>query len=173
MTPRDADEYRALRATIAERGTARIWIFAAGFVAWAGLALATTALGAVPLLSLIPLLVLAAVFEAVFALHVAVERVGRYLQIFHDDTWEHVAMSFGPPLAGTGTNPLFLAFFALATVCNFATVLAANPVRVEWATTGGAHVLFLVRLFFARHAAARQRSADRVRFEALRQDRDA
>ena len=35
ITPRELEEYRALRATIAARGTARIWIFVAGLIAWA------------------------------------------------------------------------------------------------------------------------------------------
>ena len=34
--------------------------------------------------ALLPLLVLAAGFEAIFALHINVERIGRYLQVFHD-----------------------------------------------------------------------------------------
>ena len=35
MTPREVQEYTALRATIRERGTARIWVFLALLVAWA------------------------------------------------------------------------------------------------------------------------------------------
>ena len=31
MTARELEEYRALRATIRERGTARVWIFVVGF----------------------------------------------------------------------------------------------------------------------------------------------
>ena len=33
MTPRELEEYRALRETIRERGTARVWIFVVGLVA--------------------------------------------------------------------------------------------------------------------------------------------
>ena len=35
MTDRDLEEYKALRATIRQRGTARIWVFGAGLAAWA------------------------------------------------------------------------------------------------------------------------------------------
>src|SRR5947208_14124487 len=37
MTARELEEYRALRATIRERGTARVWIFVVGFGLWGGL----------------------------------------------------------------------------------------------------------------------------------------
>ena len=120
MTPRELEEYRALRETIRERGTARVWIFVAGLVAWAALVIATAALAALPVATLLPLLVLAGTFEAVFSLHAGVERVGRYLQVFCDDQWEQTAMAFGAPLAGTGSDPLFILFFGLATICNFA-----------------------------------------------------
>jgi hypothetical protein len=84
MTARDQDEYIALRATIRERGTARVCIFAGGLAAWAAASIATAALASTPVAVLLPLLVLAAAFEAVFALHVGVERIGRYLQVFHE-----------------------------------------------------------------------------------------
>ena len=48
MTPREIEEYRALRDTIRERGTARIWVFLAGLVAWGALTTATAALAALP-----------------------------------------------------------------------------------------------------------------------------
>ena len=35
-------------------------------------------------------------------------------------------MAFGPPLAGTGSDPLFAVFFGLATMCNFVPVLLAR-----------------------------------------------
>ena len=98
-TPRELQEYTELRATIRERGTARVWIFVIGIVAWSALAVATAALAALPVATLLPLLVLDAVFEAIFGLHTGVERIGRYLQVMleHDDRpgWEEVAMAFG------------------------------------------------------------------------------
>src|SRR5882672_9445188 len=172
MTARELVEFRNLRATIRERGTARVYIFAGGIAAWGALAIATAALASTPLATLLPLLVLAGAFEAVFALHVGVERIGRYLQVFYDDRWEHAAMAFGAPLAGTGTDPLFILFFGLATICNFAPVLLAAPVPVELAVIGGAHALFLGRLVVARRAAGRQRAADLERFRSIKEKGD-
>ena len=70
MTPRELTEYRTLRDTIRQRGTTRLWVFLAGLAAWAALTLATAALAALPVATLLPLLILAAAFEAVFSLHV-------------------------------------------------------------------------------------------------------
>src|SRR4051812_40874617 len=120
MTDRDAEEYRALRATIRERGTTRVWVFVAGLVGWAGVEVATAALAALPVATLLPLLVLAAVFEAVFALHIGVERIGRYIQVYFEDSagWEHTAMAYGGAFRG-GTDPLFTLVFVCATILNF------------------------------------------------------
>src|SRR5712692_9234140 len=157
MTPRELAEYRALRETIRERGTARLWIFIAGLVAWAGLVIATAALAALPVATLLPLLVLAGVFEAVVSLHVGVERIGRYIQVFFEDdppvgvtderdgasrsgvgvgphaisNWEKTAMAFGRGYRGGATDPLFAAVFLAATLLNFVPVLIAEPVAIE------------------------------------------
>src|SRR5439155_21852130 len=101
MTTREIEEYRALRATIRERGTARAWIVVIGFGIWGGLVMATVSIASLPEATLLPLLALAAVFEAVFALHTGVERVGRYIQVFYEGetsdslNWEKTAMAFG------------------------------------------------------------------------------
>jgi hypothetical protein len=172
MTERALEEYKALRATIRERGTARTWIFVVGLSAWAAMTLAAMVVP-VPMTTLVPLLALAGTFEAVFALHASVERIGRYLQIVHEDAWEETAMAFGPPLAGTGTDPLFALLFGLAALVNFVPVLLAAPLRVELAVIGVAHALFLVRLAAARVAAGRQRTADLERFRHLANARRA
>ena len=169
MTDRDLEEYKALRATIRQRGTARTWVFGFGLAAWAAMVLATTVVS-LPLITLIPLLVLAGFFEAVFGLHVAVERIGRYLEIFFDDRWEQTAMAFGAPMAGTGADPLFTVFFGLATMGNFVPVILSEPVRVELAVIGGVHLLFIARLVVARQAAGRQREADLARFRQIKDD---
>src|SRR5262249_30613860 len=72
LTPREHLEYNlleysALRATIRERGTARFCIFAFGIAAWGALAIATAALATAPVATLLPLVVLGGVFEAVYA----------------------------------------------------------------------------------------------------------
>ena len=168
MTSREREEYRSLRATIRERGTARMWLFATGFSVWAGLTLATAAVTATPLAVLLPLLVLAATFEAVFALHVGVERVGRYLQVFYDDQWEQVAMQFGRPSGAVRIDALFLAPFLTAVVVNLAPLLVARPVPVEWIFVAGPHALVVLRLVTARAGAARQRAIDLERFRQLK-----
>jgi hypothetical protein len=165
---RDRDEYRALRSTVRNRGTARIVLFAIGLPVWAALAVSTAILWPVPAAALLPLLALAATFEAVFALHVGVERIGRYLQVFHDDRWERTSMDFGAPMAGTGTDPLFTVVFAIAVSLNFAVVLVANAVAVEVITLGAAHLSALTRILLARRAATRQRASDLARFEQLK-----
>jgi hypothetical protein len=103
---------------------------------------------------------------------VSVERIGRYLQVFHEDRWEATAMAFGAPMAGTGTDPLFIVPFALATVCNFVPVLLAEPVRVELVALVGLHLLFLLRLLMGRRTAGRQRAVDLDRFRSLLGQRD-
>jgi hypothetical protein len=173
-TAREQEEYTALRATIRERGTARVYVFAAGFVAWGALTVATAALTSVPVASLLPLLVLAAVFEAVFALHVGVERLGRYLQVFHETgdraAWEHTAMAFGRPTGAASVDPLFTIPFLLAALFNIMPALIVHPTPAELVFVGGAHALFVLRLAVARAAATRQRAIDLERFRQLKAD---
>jgi hypothetical protein len=189
MTGREQDEYSALRATIRERGTARVCIFVAGLAAWTAATIATAALASSPVATLLPLLLLACVFEATFALHVGVERIGRYLQVFHesagrdglkavpnnDDSgghelprWEHAAMAFGRPPGAATSDALFTVPFLLAAIFNIAPALLLNPIRTELIFVGGAHVLFVLRLAVARLAAGRQRAIDLKRFQKLK-----
>jgi hypothetical protein len=140
-----------------------------GLSFWSIVALATTFVS-LPLITVMPLVLLAGTFEAVFALHAGAERIGRYLQVFHADTWEQTAMAFGAPLAGTGSDPLFAVLFGLATICNFVPVLLAEPITVEIAIIGGAHTLFIIRLIVARQVARRQRAADLERFRRIKED---
>ena len=170
MRTQQQEEYRALRATISQRGTAKVWVLLIGMIAWGGLTTATAALASLPVATFLPLLVLAVTFEAVFNLHVGVERIGRYLQVFHEDEtgWEHTAMAFGRPLKGTGTDPLFVAHFLIATLLNIVPALLAEPVQLELTVVGTAHLLFVVRVLIARHSAAKQRAADLRRFEDMK-----
>jgi hypothetical protein len=170
MNAREQEEYRALRATIRERGTARVWIFVVGVCVWASLTLAAAAFVAPPIATLVPLLVLGATFEAVYALHVGVERIGRYLDVFFDDAWESAAGSFGRPAGAAAIDALFVVVFALAALFNFIPVLIAQPTPQEWVFIGGAHALFGVRLVFAKLTAYKQRAIDRERFVALKRD---
>lgn len=171
MTDRELEEYRALRATIGQRGSVRACVFVVGLSTWAVVSLATTFLS-IPLITVLPLVLLAGTFEAVFALHVGVERIGRYLQVFYEDGWEQTAMAFGAPLAGSGSDPLFAVYFGLATICNSVPVWLSEPVRIELAMIGGAHALFIIRLIVAHQVAGRQRAADLERFRAIKEKGD-
>jgi hypothetical protein len=177
MTARELEEYRALRETIRERGTARVWIFVVGFGIWGGLVMATVSIAALPEATLLPLLALAAVFEAVFALHTGVERVGRYIQVYYeaepDDlrNWEHTAMAFGRAFPGASIDPLFARFFWIATVFNFIPAILAGAVRIEWSLIGLAHLLFVARVVVAERHAAHQRATDLDHFLALKSGR--
>ena len=74
-------EYEALRATIRQRGTARLWLFWASMAAWAGTFLYIFASPSLPrTATLVSLLMLVAGFEGIAALHFGAERIGRYLQ---------------------------------------------------------------------------------------------
>jgi hypothetical protein len=175
MTRRELEEYIALRSTIRERGTARVWLFVAGLWAWAALLTATAALVSLPVATLLPLLVLAGVFEAVVALHAGVERIGRYIQVFYEDSmsersWERTAMAFGRLYPGGAGDPLFAAFFWTATILNFIPAILAAPIASEWAVTGATHVLFLARVAAGRHQAAGQRALDLDRFQKLKRE---
>jgi hypothetical protein len=170
MSTHQQEEYRALRRTISQRGTAKAWILVTGIIGWAALTMATAALASLPVATFLPLLVLAVTFEAIFSLHVGIERIGRYLQVFHEDAtgWEHTAMAFGRPLKGTGTDPLFAAHFLLATLLNIVPALLAEPVQLELTVVGFAHLLFVARLVLAWRSAGRQRASDLKRFEEMR-----
>jgi hypothetical protein len=169
MTPRELEEYRALRSTIRERGTARICLFVLGMVAWAGIVLASAALSAPPVGTLLPLLVLAATFEAIFALHTGVERIGRYLQVFLEEGtgWERVVMAYGQSHPG-GPDPLFTVIFLAATGLTLLPALVAEPVAVEIVAIGAAHLGVVARILAARRQAARQRAIDLDGFGRIR-----
>ena len=172
MTPRELAEYQALRDTIRERGTTRVWLLLATFVAWGALAIATAALAALPIATLLPLLLLAVGFETGFAVHTGVERIGRYVQVFFEsDTdrgWEHRIMAYGDGVRGPASDPLLAAYFWIATIFNFVPAILANPALVEWTVVGVIHLLFMVRVGVARRQASRQRAIDLDRFRQLK-----
>lgn len=180
------EEFRALRATIRERGTLRLFVVAITFVAWATLVLLAWRGGvSVPFAALATLLLLAAGFEIVFATHVGVERIGRYLQAHYErggqapPRWEHEAMAIGkePSLAGW-IDPLFSPVFIAAAILNLVPVLMPGiqwsiPVRaVPRGLTGiwslvavFSHVAFIIRVRRCLAFAARQREIELQWFE--------
>jgi cell division protein FtsW (lipid II flippase) len=165
-----SDEYTVLRQTIRERGTVRMALVPFVFLGWAACAIAAAALITVAVSTLVPLLVLAAGFEAIFALHVNVERVGRYLQVFHEPEgagWEHVAMRFGQTFPQAGPDALFARLFVLTVSMNFLPAVLGGT-WPELALVGAAHLALLYRIRVAQRFAAGQRAADLERFAALR-----
>jgi hypothetical protein len=163
------DEYRALRLTIQHRGTARMVVLPVVFLGWAGTGVAAAAVITVPISTLVPLLVLVAGFEAVFALYVNVERIGRYLQVFHetDGGWERVAMLFGQRFPGTGPDPLFGRLFVLATSVNFLPAALGFETIPELVLLAVPHFVFINRVRLARAFAAAQRAEDLERFTSI------
>jgi hypothetical protein len=172
-------EYRELRETIRTRGTARLWIVLVSFLGWAALALLGAVLGVAPALTLVPLLVLAVAHEIVFSVHTAVERVGRYLQVFFEEDdgatatpasrgWEHSAMAYAERFPGSAPDPLFTGFFITAALLNFMIIGVLGGLPVEYWSLGGIHLLFLVRILVARRKAGRQRVLDLQRFRELK-----
>jgi hypothetical protein len=167
MDDRRVNEYSALRATIRERGTVRVVLFWLGLAVWAALVLLLVAAVPVPAAVLVPLVLLLATFEAVNGLHVGVERIGRYLQVFHDDAWEHAAMAYGRRFPVGGPDALFCGVFVLATLVNMLPMVAAGPTPAEWIPLATAHVLFLLRIDRARRRSAGQRALDLDRFQQV------
>jgi hypothetical protein len=178
VTVRDY-EYRELRRTIAIRGTVRIALVPLTFVSWAGLAIVLVIYAQLPVAALFTLAILAAGFEAVHALHVGVERIGRYLQVYYEEAvpdtsvtgsrpgWETTAMAVGPALPGGGADPLFTVLFCCAAVTNTVPALLPVPTPLEMALIGALHVAFVVRVLRARMAAARQRTVELEQFRRV------
>lgn len=184
MTERDEAEYAALRATIRERGTARMVLLPFVFIGWAAAAIAAAGVITVAVSTLVPLLVLAAGFEAVFALHLNVERIGRYLQSFHEDDssssvdrtsahargarWEHVAMAYGQRFPGSAPDPLFGRLFVLAISVNFLPAALNFEFAAELILLAIPHFFLINRIRVARLTAATLHVDDLRRFTELR-----
>lgn len=165
-------EFAALRRTVSGRGTARMVIMPVTCAVWASLAIILFLFGQVPITSLLPLAVLVGGFEAIHALHVGAERIGRYLQVQYEGgadgpQWETAAMTVGPALPGGGVDPLFSVVFVGAAALNLVTILEPPPAWQELAVIGACHAAFAFRVIRARIAAARQRAVELESFRAL------
>lgn len=166
-------EYAVLRQTIAARGTARAMLLPMTIIGWGVLTLAILAFSAPPIASLIGLAVIAAGFEAIHALHVGVERIGRYLQVYYEagnDTprWETTAMAVGPSLPGGGTDPLFSVLFVCVALINLSIAVLARPLHPEFVIVALLHLALIFRIYRSRGAAARQRAVELESYRALR-----
>jgi hypothetical protein len=125
-----------------------------------------------PVASVIALGILVGGFEAVHALHVGAERIGRYLQVYYETLpdgprWETAVMSVGPALPGGGIDPLFSVVFVSATVVNMVPPLVSQPTTLELGTLALLHVSFLYRVVRARVAATKQRAVELESFKAM------
>lgn len=173
MSDRAGAEYEALRATIRERGSVRLWLILVGLLAWGALALWLWAADGQGALTLVPFLAVAATFEISFFIHTGVERIGRYLQVYHEEDgqgWEHTVMAYGKNFPGGG-DPLFIRLFSAAAVVNFLSSLAAATRRPGWIVLSlAAHLVLGWRFFSARQLAATQRTLDLERFTSLKKD---
>ena len=173
-------EFTVLRRTIALRGTTRMVLFPVTMLGWAVLAMVVLTFAEAPLASLFPLAVLVGGFEAIHALHVGAERIGRYLQVYYEDVenvekgprWETTVVAIGPGLPGGGIDPLFTFVFACAAFLNIVPALALvpGPTRTELGVIGVLHLLFVIRVVRARGAAARQRAVELESFRAVKQN---
>jgi hypothetical protein len=161
MTPAEQAEFEALRATIRERGTARHILFVSAIAAWAALVIATTAIIALPVSSLLSLLVLAAGFEATATLHFGVERIGRYLQVKYEarPLWETTVMRLAGRTRGAGSDALFSPIYLLACIANFVPV-ALTALMPELVALGAVHLIFVWRIFTLRRASSAQRETE-------------
>ena len=178
MTELSAAEFAALRQTIQTRGGARIYVFLAGFAVWAVALTLVLIWLPNPIAAVIPLLVLVATFEAVRVLHLGVERIGRYIQVFYEEAadattltppaWERAAMQLGPSLPGAGGHPLFLLLFVLATLTNGLAIVFPGPLPVEALSLAVPHATFLLWLLYCDRGMRKQRSTDLARYRALK-----
>ena len=174
-------EYLVLRQTIAARGSLRPVLLIAGVGMWAALLTAVLAFLPYPLAVVIPLLVLAAAFEAIRPLHFGAERIGRYVQVFYEEdgqpgrswpdtpSWERAAMSLGV-VPGVGGHPLFVPIFFMATIVNYLPVLLARPaaVPIELGTLAIPHVAFVLWMIYCDRAMRTQRVLELAWFRQLR-----
>ena len=159
-----------MRATIRQRGTARMVLMPAALAGWAALTIGAAAVITVALGTLIPLLVLVAAFESVFALHVNVERIGRYLQVFHERAhagWEHVAMDVRRA-ASPAAAPI-RSSDGSSSSRHQSTSSRPRSAENRWevAIVAVCHFAFIYRVRKAQSLAASIRAEDLQRFEAL------
>ena len=166
-------EYQELRATIRERGSLRMWAILVGLFAWGVLAMVLIATDGRGGITMVPFLVLAATFEISFFIHIGIERIGRYIQVFHEESsgsagWETTAMNYGRNFPG-GLDPLFITLFALSAGANYLSSLTLTTRRPGWVVVSViAHLAFGWRLVIAKRLAANQRATDLERFRGLK-----
>jgi hypothetical protein len=166
-------EFTSLRHTITIRGTVRMALLPITLFSWALLAVLLLLWSEYPAAVIFPLAVLVAGFEAIHALHVGAERIGRFIQVYYEDAadaprWETTAMAVGPALPGGGIDPLFSVVFVVAALANLVPAFAPTPTRPELAVLLPLHLAFIIRIVRARGAAARQRAVELESYRGIR-----
>ena len=147
-------------------------------IGWTAITVALLHLGSGnAILGLVPLSVLIGGFEAIHALNVGVERIGRYLQVYYEGqpdgpTWETTAMSLGPGLPGGGIDPLFTVVFAALAALNLTLAFPHLHTLTNYVVVLPVHAIFWIRIVRARGAAARQRAVDLETFRAVKSGQD-
>lgn len=168
-------EFTELRRTIAVRGTVRLVLGPLTVALWAVVAMQAR-YGDQRLQILLPLLTLAGGFEGVRALHIGVERIGRYLQVFHEagegpdrPSWETAAMEPVRAAAGLALDPLFGRLVLLACAANafLSFEIIAPSLTGLWLL---AHTALAVRVILSMRACRRQRALDLAHYRKVRQD---
>jgi hypothetical protein len=171
-------EYLVLRQTIAQRGALRPVLTLVGLGIWASLLTVVLVMLPYPVAATIPLLLLVATFEVIRPLHFGSERIGRYLQVFHEEagepgralhdtpSWERVAMNFGH-VPGVGGHPLFVPVFLLATAVNYLAVLLPGPAAIELGVMAVPHLAFIAWMVSADRAMRNQRAMELARLREL------
>ncbi|HXG89279.1 MAG TPA: hypothetical protein VNJ02_13160 [Vicinamibacterales bacterium] len=172
-------EYAALRETIRSRSNARPVMALAGISVWAAVLVCILIWLPNPIAATVPLLVLLTTFEVIRSMHLGVERIGRYLQAFFEESdegeasrlappaWERSAMLFGPALPGAGVHPLFLPIFLLATLLNFLAVIFPAPIQLELIVLALPHAAFIVWLLYCDRGMRKQRGVELARYREL------
>jgi hypothetical protein len=166
-------EFVVLRKTISTRGTVRMALLPVTLLGWSVGASLLLLFSDLPVAAIFTLAILAGGFEAIHALHVGAERIGRYLQTYYETStdgpqWETTAMAIGPALPGGGIDPLFTVLFVCATLANLIPALLPEPTPLELSVIGALHAAFILRVVRARGAAARQRAVELDNYRAIR-----
>jgi len=162
MYAMSVDDHQVLRVTIQQRDTARMVLIPLIFIGWAATAVATAAVITVAVSTLVPLLILVAGFEAVFALHVNVARISQYLKVNHaTEGWQ--AADFYHRGGRKGPDPLFSRLFVLATSVNFLPAALGWENLPELTILAALHLLFINRVRLGRAFAATENAEKAAR----------
>jgi hypothetical protein len=173
MTDLRALEYDSLRAAIRIRLALTPALLVLAVLGWAALTLWVFTTDVVSAATLVPLMVLAAGFEAIHALHLGAARRACYLQAAFEEPatsatprWETTTLSYRQRFGRIGSNATFSTLVGVATVVNFLPA-AVSGTAEELAGIGIAHALLVLRIVTATRRAARLQHDDLDRFRLL------